>query len=75
MACVPEQQHPGLLHFSWVRSLEALPAFLLLQVPTWLFPAPREPGTEIMRQNTSPALHIPQMKVILQTSGSWLGKV
>lgn len=71
----PGQQHPLNLHFGRVRSLEAFLAFVLLEVSTWLFPAPRVPGAEIRRQNTLPALHPPQMKVILQTRGLCPGKV
>ena len=53
----PGQHHPLNLHFGRVRSLEAFLAFVLLEVSTWLFPAPRVPGAEIRRQNTLPALH------------------
>lgn len=65
----PGQHHPCTLHSGQVRSLEAFLAFLLLEVSTWLFSAPRVPGAEIRRQNTLPALHPPQMKVTLQTQG------
>lgn len=71
----PGQHHPCHLHFSRVRSLEAFLVFVLLEVSTWLFPAPRVPGAEIRRQNALPALHTPRMKVILQTGGLCLRKV
>lgn len=40
MAFLTGQPHPRSLHFSRLRSLEASLASILLEVPTWLFPAP-----------------------------------